>query len=102
MDLQIFVPSDGAMPCLEKSPTLLQKPIAQLRKMPCVAGVISGIQQADLSTMLLIRFKQSPDMDYSSALKCFNVEGLKAKFLQVNPAGRFIKIKLFPTKSLLN
>jgi len=102
MSTTTFVPNGGSMPILEMLPTLLQKPIAQLKKLPCVAGVIAGLQQDDVSTTLTIDFSAQETMDYRKALDCFKVDGLTPKALHVNLADRFMRIKLAISKIALN
>lgn len=102
METTIFYPNAGRMPVLEKLPTLLQKPVLLLSGLSCVAGIISGLQQDDNSTMLYIDFSEREIMDYKRALDCFKIDGVKAKYLNVNFPQRFIRIKLSHTKSLLN
>ena len=100
MEKLFLVPNDGKMPSLENMPTLLQKPLTQLKKLSCVAGVLSGLQQDDNSTMLFISF--SNDMNYKLAMECFNNAGLKVKYFYANLADRILKIQVSPSKILLN
>lgn len=102
MENNHFYPNAGKFPVLEKLPTLLQKPVLLLTGLSCVAGIISGHQQEDTTTMLHIVFSDQENMDYKKALDCFKSEGLKPVFINLNPESRFIKIKLTQTKSILN
>lgn len=98
MENQTFIPNGGGMPVSETMPTLLQKPLYQLKKLACVAG-ISGHPQDDATT-LHIQFSDRETMDYKSALQCFNVIGLTTKAMQVNPLQRFMMLKLSHSKFL--
>lgn len=103
MKLSYFVPNAGRMPVLDCLPTLIQQPIAELEKLPCVAGVISGKQQG-YTTTLLIDFKADTNMqlNYKAALNCFAHPGLSIKALSYSTDFHIMKIKLSHSKVLLN
>lgn len=103
MKLSYFVPNAGRMPVLDCLPTLIQQPIAELEKLPCVAGVISGKQQG-YTTTLLIDFKAETNMqlNFLAAIRCFSKPGISIKAFSYSSDLHVMKIKLSHSKVLLN
>lgn len=80
MEISNYLPNAGRMPVLSSLPTLIQLPITLLEKLPCVAGVISGKQQGNTTT-LLIDFKENTAklQNYKAAMACFAQPGISLK-----------------------
>ena len=100
MEVLFFSPDGGSMPMPENVPTLLQEPITNLKKLPCIAGVTSGLLQGNGSTMLHIAFHDPETMDYKKALACLNGVGYTSHYLHINPELRFMDILISASKKL--
>ena len=94
----------GRKPVVETLPTLLEKPISLLEKLPCIAGVISG-KHSGFSSTLLIDFHDNMEMDITSVLKCFDIYSLRVISFATIPLLGVMKITITlstQTKALLN
>lgn len=98
---QTYVANAGRMPVLDNMPTLLQKPIALLQNLPCVAGVISGTQQG-FSTSILIIFNDQFPMDDKRVLKCFAQPGLSLMRFVKMCDSRLMSITITKSKQFIN
>ena len=78
-------------------PALLQKPVAVLSGLSCVAGITTGHHQD--STVLQISLNGNKTASYTQALQCLNVKGISPRYLNINPAQGYIKIKLSITQA---
>ncbi|MXN90183.1 hypothetical protein GR160_03005 [Flavobacterium sp. Sd200] len=94
-----LTPAGGCMPPAGTVPTLLQKPIAKLNKMRCVAGVSSGSLQPNMA-MVHISFSNQKKTNPKKALDCFKRAGVVPKLLHINRIGQFMQIWLQPAKTL--
>ena len=100
MNIENCNSNDTLSVLFENLPTLLQKPVALLTTLPCVAGIISGLQQDDTTTFL--RIDLIGHIKLSQALKCFKDEGLKVLYLNIDPATSSLALKIANCKSILN
>jgi len=83
-------------------PTLIQKPITELQRLSCIAGITTGIAKDAHATMLRIQFRNAETMHCNQALQCFSGQGLSLGHLQINTDDYFMMIQLSTSKFLSN
>ncbi|ESU28371.1 hypothetical protein FLJC2902T_17220 [Flavobacterium limnosediminis JC2902] len=90
----------GKRPTLHRLPILLQQPVDQVTNYLCVAAV--EYQEDTNKNYITFHFDEYLQMEIKAILAIFATFQFRISFLNHNPAQRFLKISVVPSKALLN
>ena len=91
----LYYPNAGRMPALDALPASLHSSIAQLSTLPCIQGVVTGVDPYHNKMVFLVAFADGQQAEFTQTLNCF--KGFHPARIDFNRREHFLQLSFSET-----